>query len=51
MKKIIYMAIAFAFVSSVYAGVNADKPKKNKKNTEQCCKKTDVCCKKQTTKS
>lgn len=39
MKKILYMAIAFAFVSSVYAGVTAEKPKKNKKNTVECCKK------------
>ncbi len=51
MKKILYVAIAFAFVSSVYAGVTADKPKKNKKKTEQCCKKTDACCKKQEVKS
>ena len=50
MKKIIYMAIAFAFVSTVNAGVSADKPKKNKKHTTQCCKKTDACCKKQTAK-
>ncbi len=51
MKKILYIAIAFAFVGSVYAGVTADKPKKSKKKTEQCCKKTDACCKKQEAKS
>lgn len=49
MKKIVLMALAFAFVSAVYAGVTADKPKKGKK-TEQCCKKTDACCKKEQTK-
>nr|WP_294904219.1 hypothetical protein [uncultured Lacibacter sp.] len=50
MKKLIYMAIAFAFMGTVYAGVTADKPKKSKKKTEQCCKKTDACCKKETSK-
>ncbi|WP_164972611.1 hypothetical protein [Lacibacter luteus] len=50
MKKLIYMAIAFAFIGTVYAGVTADKPKKNKKKTEQCCNKTNTCCKKETSK-